>query len=547
MSPDKRGSPASAGFRLRNRKLLKWPAMILMVLASTAFFAYATNSFVHSVHAAQNRDRLQELAHSTLDRAELGADYAFAALTELAEKSDLTCGERSLELFRSQVHQRSIVKDIRILDARGFTRCAAFPEVLGGADIRVNLGAMRDTRNELVKLVPLQLRRQSALGVVWVLNRDTILLATVSTGTLVYDVLPKALRKGNAAQLVLEDNTLIAAHDGTGLELGQAPGKDVQPLIFRAASDRYPFHAEIRIFDHLLMRWNNRIGVSHPISGGVFGFLFGLLAIRALSKPRGIDAEINDALEAGQFKAFAQPIFDLKSGAITGCEILARRLLNDGTVVSPGEFVALAEQTGQIDAINWQVMDDALTQLRPFLRQNKHFTAAFNIGAQQLMQPSFISELRAHVREARVGSRQITIEVTERQQFHDMDVAAAIMGRMKEHGFHIAIDDAGTGHSGLSHIQKLGADIIKIDRFFVDQVVHDPSARSLIKMLVRLAGDLRMTTVAEGIETEEQMKALAQLGVDKGQGYLVSKALPLKTFVGFAEKLSHSAGRRAAA
>ncbi|MDA4846791.1 EAL domain-containing protein [Hoeflea sp. E7-10] len=526
--------------------MLKWSAMIIMVMASTAFFAYATNSFVHSVHAAQNRDRLQELAGSTVNRAELGADYAFAALTAVAEGSDLTCGEQSLATFRSQVHQRSIVKDIRILDARGFTRCAAFPEVLGGAHMRVDLGEMRDTRNENTKLVPLQLRGQSALGVMWVVDQDTLLLATVSTRMLVHDVLPKALRNGNAARVALDENTLIASHDEMGSTV-QDTGENARPLVFKAQSDRYPFHAEIHIFDHLMMRWNNGIGASYPASGGVFGFLFGLLAIRALSKPRGIDAEIGDALEQGQFKAFAQPIFDLKTGAITGCEILARRLLDDGTVVSPQQFVPLAEQTGQIDAINWQVMDDALAGLRPFLRKNKHFTAAFNVGAQQLIQPSFISELRTHVREARVGSRQVTIEVTERQQFQDMDVAAAIMGRMKEHGFHIAIDDAGTGHSGLSHIQKLGADIIKIDRFFVDQVVHDPSARSLIKMLVRLARDLRMTTVAEGIETEEQMQALAELGVDKGQGFLVSKPLPLKSFVGFAEKLSHSEDQKTAA
>ncbi|WP_169054075.1 EAL domain-containing protein [Nitratireductor sp. XY-223] len=533
--------------RLHKLKPLKLLALIIMVLASAAFFAYTTNSVVQSIHAAQNRARLQELANSTLNRAELGADYAFIALTELLERSEISCGKSSLEMFRTQVHQRSIVKDIRMLDAQGVTRCAAFPEVLGGADVRVDLNTMRASRNEQIKLLPLQLHGQMALGVAWILNRDTILLATVSTGTLVYDVLPRALRSGNEVRVVLREGPSIASHAGVVHGSVGSSGDGAQMLKFQAKSARYPLRAEIRISDHLAMQWNNHIGAAYPLTGGVFGFLFGLLAIRAVSQPRGIAAEIDDALKECQFKAYAQPIFDLKSGAVTGCEILARRLLKDGTVIPPSEFVPLAEQTGKIAPITWQVMDDALNGLRTFLRQNKHFTAAFNVGAQQLMQPDFISDLRSHVREARLGSRQITIEVTERQQFNDMDVAAAIIARVKDHGFHIAIDDAGTGHSGLSHIQKLGADIIKIDRFFVDQVVHDPSARSLIKMLVRLAGDLRMTTVAEGIETEEQLEALTQLGVDKGQGFLVSKPLPLRTFVGFVEKLSQSNQRRAAA
>ena len=125
------------------------------------------------------------------------------------------------------------------------------------------------------------------------------------------------------------------------------------------------------------------------------------------------------------------------------------------------------------------------------------------------------------------------LEVTEREAFPDLEKAAAVVGELREHGFRVAMDDVGVGHSGLSQIKRLGVNTMKIDKFFVDTIVQDGSAATIVEMLVRLAAKLKMTVIAEGVETVEQRQALLACGVKHGQGYLVSPPLPFAKFEEF--------------
>lgn len=530
-----RGSkrPSALGMSFRQKRHLKTTALALLVVACAGLFAIATASVVHSIRVAQNRAQLQDLAASTLHRAELGADYAFIALTELMERSDIVCNADTMRMFRTQIHQRAIVKDIRIVGENGTTLCSAFPEALGTSLQALDVPAGLFSRNGRIKLMPLEFEGQSAFGVLWMVDAKTSIMAVVNTGTLVYDVLPDMLREGNEARVLLNDGTVIASHAEDSGGIHQPTEGGGRPLAFHAASKRYPLRAEISVNRDRLSAWNNHSSPVYPAGGGILGVVFGLLAVRAITGPRSVTQAIDRAIAERAFNAYAQPIFSLENGTITGCEILARQVRRDGSVVPAGDFIPLAEQTGRIVPITWQVMDHALARLKPFLKDNKHFTVAFNIDTAHLMQPSFATDLRNHVLGARVSTRQIAIELTERRQISDLDGAAEAIASLKARGYHFSIDDAGTGHSGLSYIQKLGADVIKIDKLFVDSVVDDPSARSLVKMLVRLARELGMSTVAEGIEREDQRRVLAELGVNQGQGFLVSKPLPLDAFLAF--------------
>ena len=129
------------------------------------------------------------------------------------------------------------------------------------------------------------------------------------------------------------------------------------------------------------------------------------------------------------------------------------------------------------------------------------------------------------------------IEVTERQEFRDLERAKSIVSSLRDYGFKIALDDVGVGHSGLSQIKALGVNTIKIDKFFVDSIITDASAVTIVEMLVRLAHQLEMTVIAEGIEKDEQLSALQRSGVAMGQGYLVARPMPMIEFEAF---LRHS-------
>jgi c-di-GMP phosphodiesterase len=237
-----------------------------------------------------------------------------------------------------------------------------------------------------------------------------------------------------------------------------------------------------------------------------------------------------------EFKPYYQPTFDLRTGDISGCEALARWVRADGSIVPPLSFIPLAETSGRIEPMTWQILATALRELQPRLRDDKYFKLSVNIVPRHMVSDGFVETLRRVVAGTKVSARQIVLEVTERAELPDLNQAAAVVKQLRELGFRVAMDDVGVGHSGLSQIKALGANTIKIDKFFVDTITQDEAAATIIGMLVRLARELHMSVIAEGIETPEQMQALLACGVEEGQGYLVSPPLPFAKFNEFLER-----------
>jgi EAL domain-containing protein (putative c-di-GMP-specific phosphodiesterase class I) len=180
--------------------------------------------------------------------------------------------------------------------------------------------------------------------------------------------------------------------------------------------------------------------------------------------------------------------------------------------------------------MTWQLLGRALADLQPHLKADKDFKLSFNVAPRHMLRAGFVETLRSTVAAARVSTRQIVLEVTERDELDDLARAAAVVGELRDYGFRVAIDDVGVGHSGLSRLKGLGANAIKIDKFFVDTITVDASTTTIVEMLVALARDFHMTVVAEGVETEEQVRALISCGVEEGQGYLVAAPLPFAKF-----------------
>jgi len=221
------------------------------------------------------------------------------------------------------------------------------------------------------------------------------------------------------------------------------------------------------------------------------------------------------------------------TGAILGCEVLARWIKADGTVVPPLSFIPLAESSGRIERLTWHIMEQALAELQTVLKQDRSFVVSFNVMPRHMVCEGFVATLRAVAIAQRVSPRQIALEVTERDAFPDLAKAGAVVAELRDRGFSVALDDVGIGHNGLSQIHALGANVLKVDKFFVDSMGRGSAGRATIEMLVRLATELKMSVVAEGIETEDQRRALIQCGVTEGQGYLHSPPLPAADFKAF--------------
>ena len=260
------------------------------------------------------------------------------------------------------------------------------------------------------------------------------------------------------------------------------------------------------------------------------GAVFGLLLTRTTGRLEGPISDIDRGLARREFRPFYQPIFELSTGSIVGCEVLARWIRGDGTVIPPMNFIPLAKSSGRIEPMTWQMLESALKEMQPRLREDKQFKLSINVVPRHMLSEGFIDTLRRVVLTANVSARQIVLEVTERNEMPDLIKAAAVVRQLREFGFRVAMDDVGVGHSGLSQMKALGANTIKIDKFFIDTITEGGSAATIVETLAGLARDLRMTVVAEGIETIEQVRALIGCGIKEGQGYFVSPPLPFAKF-----------------
>ena len=496
---------------------------VALVLASTMAFALAGHLTAEAVIRHQQAHQLSELTEVVLRRSELAVDFAAASLDDLAKRDLASCAPAALQAIRLHVYQRSAIKDVRLVNPDGSVICSAYSETLEFDKGWAGRHDMLSSHDKELSLFRVEQFGGDALGVLKDVSRSSALVAIVGINANLFDLMPAELRAHSEVILALSN----------GEKLGDfrldADRSLLGPISFDRHSTRFPLHATIRLEQAVLSNWNSEAyWPALAVSLGL-GVLFGILLARS-RRMEGPVADLDRGLAAGEFKPYYQPIFDLRTGKITGCEILARWVRRDGSVVPPMNFIPLAESSGRIQVMTWQILRSALSDLRPVLRADKTFKMSLNVVPKHLLSAGFIETLRRTVLTARVSARQVVVEVTERDELDDLARAAAIVAELRDHGFRVAIDDVGVGHSGLSRLKGLGANTIKIDKFFVDTITVDASTTTIVEMLVALAKDFRMTVVAEGIETDEQRRALVASGVEEGQGYLVAAPLPFAKF-----------------
>jgi sensor c-di-GMP phosphodiesterase-like protein len=519
---------------------IRWPSVtqLAAVAASLAAFATGGHFAATAFMDGQQSKQLKDLTDIALRRSEVAVDFAAASLDELARGGPLSCDPASLQTIRLQVYQRSAVKDIRLARHDGSVICSAYSETLEFDKEWVGRPEMSPSSDQTLLLFRVDQFSGIALGVLRDIDDKNSLAAIVGITPSVFDIMPAELRAHSEVLLELSNDADIG-----GFSL-KPPAGFSKPVSFRRASTRYPLHATIRVEQSALQRWNSEAYWPTMLIALALGTAFGVLLTRA--RLEGPIADIDRGLARGEFKPFYQPTFDLRTGAILGCEALARWVRHDGTIISPISFIPLAESSGRIERMTWQILTTALKELHPRLRADKQFKLSINVVPRHLFSEGFIDTLRRIVVAAKVSARQIVLEVTERGELSNLDRAAAVVGKLRELGFKVAMDDVGVGHSGLSQMKGLGANTIKIDKFFIDTVTEEGSAATIVKTLARLARDLQMTVIAEGVETVEQVQALIGCGIEEGQGYLVSPPLPFAKFDELVESRRSSAVAEAA-
>lgn len=246
-----------------------------------------------------------------------------------------------------------------------------------------------------------------------------------------------------------------------------------------------------------------------------------------------LEGHMRSALEHGVFEVFYQAKYDAQKKNICGMEALIRWRKADGSLISPADFIPLAEETGLILPIGKYVLLQACNDAQRLQLLGFAIPVSVNISAVQFREESFLEMVKDALEQSALPPTMLELEITEGVLAHDIVMASDVLNELKAMGVHIAIDDFGTGYSSLTYLKSLPIDVLKIDQSFVRDMLTDSSDAAIIEAIIRMAQALGLSLIAEGVEEIEQSNKLLALGCPVMQGYLYCRPMPFNALCEF--------------
>ncbi|MBP5359627.1 MAG: bifunctional diguanylate cyclase/phosphodiesterase [Treponema sp.] len=239
-----------------------------------------------------------------------------------------------------------------------------------------------------------------------------------------------------------------------------------------------------------------------------------------------LERRIRVALHEEAFLFYLQPQFDM-SHKLRGFEALARLKDQDGNIISPNDFIPVAEEAGLIDRVDLQIFRKAACFLGNYMEETgADLILSTNISVKHLMKNNFIEEIQSVIRESGIPARNVELEITESIMIDSAEEAMRCINRLKSMGITMAIDDFGTGYSSLSYLNKIPVDTLKIDKAFIDPLALNESSKKYVEAIISIGHILNFKVISEGVETPEQLETLKSIGCDYIQGYIWGETMP---------------------
>jgi len=506
---------------LTRRKVIAITVGVLLAGAPLVAFDF----WLGGLFDRQGQEGVETSAKRAISLAESRVTQVIATLDQLAARNVDSCAPGHIEAMRFAVFHTTPVKEIALVSPEGRTLCTDLGLPFGQRTLVSSepLVGARGYFLDIIKLASgqsmVRLRRRAGAG----LNEIAALVPSIL-------FLPQVSTQGGPfsayAHIVTRAGTPIGV-------IGKRPTQPATGVFTGMAnSDRFGFHAEIVTPREKVaagqadLKW---IGIF--TSGAVVLIVAAISLLTSSGAPGNPVVEIERALAAGEFVPYYQPIVDIRSGQLRGAEVLVRWKKPDGTLVLPGAFIPLAESSGLIREMTHDLMRRVCVEAGAAIGSRPAQKISFNFAGKLFSDESVVADVRKIFSRSPIKLSQVVLEVTERDPIENFTKARQIIAALQGLGVRIAIDDVGTGHSGLSYMLKLGVDIIKIDKMFVDAIGTDRNSTTIVETLIDLANNMRMDVVAEGVETFEQVIHLRELGIRSAQGYVFAPPLPGRLFL----------------
>lgn len=244
-----------------------------------------------------------------------------------------------------------------------------------------------------------------------------------------------------------------------------------------------------------------------------------------------LEAEMRKAIDRHQFQLYFQIQVDHNQRPI-GAEALIRWIHPERGMVSPADFIPIAEEIGLIFPIGWWVLDTACAQIKSWQKapHTSNLILSINVSARQFHHVDFSDQVQAVLNHHQINPKLLKLELTESMLLEDINETISKMYALKDIGVGFSLDDFGTGYSSLQYLKRLPLDQLKIDQSFVRDLTFDMSDKAIVNTVIAMAHSLNLNVIAEGVETDEQQQILLSMDCTNFQGYLFSKPLPIDKF-----------------
>jgi len=493
-----------------------------VLLASAPLFAF--DFWLNRLIDRQGQEEVDASAKRAIALTESRVSYVIEALNDLAARGVNSCQPGHVNAIRQAAFDTVPIKEVAIVDSDGQTLCTHLGLPLG--------------RRRLVFSEPLAGSDGYSLDIVQLENGQFMVRLRHIVGAGPNGIaamvpaamfLPQVSNQGGPFSAY----AIVATASGSLIgNAGERPDAANNTFIAKARSNKFGLTTEISMLrarvvaGHADLQW---LGLF------VSGAIIVTLAVFSMLMPRRMPGnpvvEIERALAAGAFVPYYQPIIDIRSGQLRGAEVLVRWRKPDGTLVLPSSFIPFAESSGLIREMTRDLMRRVCAEAGDAIGHRPAMKISFNFAGQLFSDQSIVADVRKIFSRSPIKLSQVVLEVTERDPIENFTATRQTIAAFQGLGVRIAIDDVGTGHSGLSYMLKLGVDIIKIDKMFVDAIGTDRNSTTIVETLVDLAHNMRMDVVAEGVENFEQVMHLRELGIRLAQGHVFAPPLPGKAFL----------------
>ncbi|MCK7458191.1 EAL domain-containing protein [Idiomarina aminovorans] len=325
---------------------------------------------------------------------------------------------------------------------------------------------------------------------------------------------------GNQVNLKVSDPYLIQQHEivigsSIGIVLYPHDGQTSQELLQKA--DMAMYHAKQR-------------------GGNCYQFFSQSMNENAVKRLK-LENQLRSALKTNNIRVHYQPKIEMSSGHIAGLEALVRIENSDGSMISPADFIPLAEETGLIIPLGEEVLRQSCRDMRQFMTApGAPKSVAINLSARQFMQSSLALQIEQILREEGLHARHVEFEITEGMVMSDPERAITMMENLSDMGVKLALDDFGTGYSSLSYLKRFPMNSLKVDKAFVDDITINDKDRNMVASIIAMAHNLGLKVVAEGVETKAQLQTLKSLKCEYIQGFYYAKPMPANALIEFIEQ-----------